>query len=85
MSITAARDEIRGRRQLVVASRNPWCWKVLSTDGNRHHLLGWDQALRDVVCETCTAAYGQNRCWARAHCLDFLRSEMGRRHQEASA
>jgi len=79
MSIDAAKAEIRARRLLFVLSRNPWTWKLLSTDGTRHHLLRWDSRLKDVVCDACTASYGQNRCWARSRALEALKAEMKQR------
>lgn len=79
MTIATARDEIRSRRHIVVLSRKPWTWRVLSTAGDYHHVLHWNTALKDIVCDVCRSRYGRGQCWARRRCLAQLRIDLQRR------
>jgi hypothetical protein len=75
MTIASAIAEIRSRRHVVVLSREPWAWRVLSTSGTYRHQLHWDHALKEVICDTCLSRHGRSNCWARRRCLEQLRAE----------
>jgi len=69
--------QIRAARKLALVSTEPFRWEILSTDGTYKHQLVYSELAEEIVCETCSARHGTNRCWARARVLADLTERFG--------